>query len=299
MHPGVLRFVRYPVVLAFFSLLLALSVSALGNGLNGDCIWRPMVGECDNCIHCVWARTAVAAVLVILAMSVLWVAARDLLTMHHLRPSTKPLPHKVLIAAVSWLSKPLLITRDGKLAIPWDDGRNICELTGDLGTDIESITQAHAKGAWRGPYPWNGQQFLRAIACHAGILEQVILLGSTGADGSHTQLRDYERLVHLYAPKPAQKPNVDISQPPVEFEDLHAMEDAFAQCIRVIMRKPYTEDDIILDVTGGQKTASIAAALATLSRHKLEFQYVRTGGDNSVLAFNVVAEARPKPGGIG
>lgn len=294
------RLVRHPVVLGFFTLLGALSVSWLADGINGDCLWKPLFEECDGACSSL-SRTIVAFFLVMLAMVVLWIAARDILTPRHLRPSAKFRPHKVIIAAVSSLGQPVNVKANGKLVIPWDDGKHEFELTGDLEQDIENVTAEHAKGAWRGPHPWNGQQFFRAIAPHIRELKQVILLGSPGVKGSHRNLSDYERLVSLYAPAPNTK--VDIKQPPVEFEEIDAMEAAFDRCIHTTMQKSYTEnyikkfyteDDIVIDVTGGQKTASIAAVLATLSRRNLEFQYVRTGGDNRVLPFNVIAESSLK-----
>ena len=75
----------------------------------------------------------------------------------------------------------------------------------------------------------------------------------------------------------------------IRFEDVESLRNEYEALIEKAKRENYTEDDIILDATGGQKTASIAAAMTTFRYRKLKFQYVDTGGNNTVQAYNIVA----------
>lgn len=51
-----------------------------------------------------------------------------------------------------------------------------------------------------------------------------------------------------------------------------------------------SEEDIIIDVTGGQKTTSIAGALVTLNS-QVTFQYVQTNEPYNVVAYDVVIQS--------
>lgn len=75
----------------------------------------------------------------------------------------------------------------------------------------------------------------------------------------------------------------------IEFEDLQALYDNFNEIIqKVTTELGLAQNDIMIDVTGGTKTASIAAALVTLHHPPIEFQYVRTETPFDVLSYNVV-----------
>lgn len=83
---------------------------------------------------------------------------------------------------------------------------------------------------------------------------------------------------------------VHIQQRPIDFENLEDLYSNFNNVIQeVTQRLGYAQSDVMIDVTGGQKTTSIAAALVTLHRPPIEFQYVSTRGCCPVLSYNVVA----------
>ncbi|MHB8165784.1 MAG: hypothetical protein ACYDDT_03265 [Sulfuricella sp.] len=141
------RIFRRPVVMLPLTLLGALSVNWLASGLNGDCLWKPLLGACDSACSS-WGRTIFSFFMAISAMSGLWIAARDILIPRHLRPSKIPCPRKVLIAAVSSLGQPVKAKENGGLVIPWDNCENELKLVGDLEQDIKNIAEAHKNGAW-------------------------------------------------------------------------------------------------------------------------------------------------------
>ncbi len=51
------------------------------------------------------------------------------------------------------------------------------------------------------------------------------------------------------------------------------------------------EEDIIIDVTGGQKTTSIAGAVITLNS-QVSFQYVQTNEPYKIMAYDVMIHSR-------
>lgn len=122
---------------------------------------------------------------------------------------------------------------------------------------------------------WNWQQILRALYPHRDSLVEVHLIGSPDKDnkpgtGSQAFAQDAERLIKTYRPK------VEVITQPqaVDFEDFNAVVSVIGDTLEELKKK-YSEDDIIIDITGGQKTASIAAATVTLNS-QMHFQYVKT-----------------------
>lgn len=116
------------------------------------------------------------------------------------------------------------------------------------------------------------QQNLRAARHHRQNLKWLCLLGSSGANGSARNLDVAEQLFRHYLP------GIEIVTPlrgdlAPDFEDLRQTCDVLRMLVDECR---YDERDIVIDITGGQKTASVAAALVTLDRHDLMFQYVGT-----------------------
>lgn len=118
------------------------------------------------------------------------------------------------------------------------------------------------------------QQNLRAARHHKrkGKLKWVCLVGSSGASGLAATLDLAKQLFEHYLP------GVTIVAPlrdglAPDFENLEQTRDALR---KMIDDSGYADRDIVIDITGGQKTASVAAALVTLDRHDLMFQYVGT-----------------------
>jgi hypothetical protein len=144
----------------------------------------------------------------------------------------------------------------------------------DLKNDIESL------GA---DLRWNWQQLLRAVQPHISKLRRIHLIGSPGPKGSFPQLPLCKALLEHYLPHVTIRP----SSEPVDFEDFDALAECVSQIIQEEKAGGSKERDIIIDVTGGVKTASIAAASVTLN-NQVTFQYVQTNPPYEVYAYDVI-----------
>lgn len=130
------------------------------------------------------------------------------------------------------------------------------------------------------PLKWNWQQLMRALIPHLNYLKEVRLIGSPDrpdkdgqiVKGSKFYAEKAKILVNTYYPDV----EVNIHPKAVDFEDFNALKSELNEIMTDLKKKnKYSADQIIMDVTGGQKTASIAAATVTLSS-QMNFQYVRT-----------------------
>lgn len=151
----------------------------------------------------------------------------------------------------------------------------------------------------RGLPQWTWQQTLRAAHFHHARMERLVLIGSLDGSGTEEQLDLANRYFSDLFPNKVEvlgwPPNgvAGVHTQPVDFENLG---DLMAQLRGVVSRllnssSSYLEEDIVIDCTGGFKTASIAAAMVTLDRPNLAFQYVGTGDHaGRVIAFNAVSE---------
>lgn len=141
------------------------------------------------------------------------------------------------------------------------------------------------------------QQNLRAARHHVknGALKKLILIGSLSEKaGSGTP--ESLQLARQFFTHYLKDKNVEILAPGLEnpavyspdFEKLEATRHALKKAIEY---SGASDKDIIIDVTGGQKTASIAAMMVTLDRKDLMFQYVGTGSQTGrIFGFNVITE---------
>ncbi len=145
---------------------------------------------------------------------------------------------------------------------------------------------------------WSWQQLLRGIEKHVenNKLEQIYLIGSPDTKtmkGSHSVLNVAESIIRDYIQRIKK---IHKHQQPVDFEVFNSLTDALNKAISTFKEEGYHENDIIIDITGGQKTTSIAGAAVTLD-NKVTFQYVQTNpdekGEYKVLAYDVVIQSPP------
>ena len=133
---------------------------------------------------------------------------------------------------------------------------------------------------------WNWQQFLRALATHGcdgkTRLKRLYLMGSKE---SATDLPQCKGIAEQYFS------NIEVScyEMPIDFENVEEVMGGFSRIVKAERGKNTPDRDIVIDVTGGQKTASIAAALITLTS-KITFQYVQTNPPYGVIAYDVISE---------
>ncbi|MBK8640371.1 MAG: hypothetical protein IPN92_19560 [Chromatiaceae bacterium] len=149
---------------------------------------------------------------------------------------------------------------------------------------------------------WKWQQTLRAAHYHATRLQLLVLVGSAGARGSGTQDQLNLAKVFLSTWFPGKVMVYGEPQTPdgaydtrwqADFEDLEGLERLLRNILRELHRDTasFTDADIVIDCTGGFKVASIAAAMVTLDRPQLMFQYVGTGEHaGQVIGFDVSTE---------
>ncbi len=116
---------------------------------------------------------------------------------------------------------------------------------------------------------------MQAIAYHVnrGALERVEVITSPQ---SAEQFDEFKELVHRVFPQY----ELEISNNPVsDFEKVAEVYEKVESVIRALNRashgKKYKDSDMIIDVTGGQKPATIAGVLASVY-HFMEVQYVST-----------------------
>ena len=275
------------VLAASLTLTTIVTAGWVGDGLKGECLFEPWLGACGESHLSLLCRVLAAGVLFGLSLYGLYRITKGLLPFRHLAQTPSVAGHRVLIAALSPFTPQPRVEADNSVVI--EDGDKRVVLTGNLDTDIGAFTTM----SWR----WNGQQFLRALRPHvqARTLEHLVLLGSPGPRGSFDSLAAAEQLARLYAPSVAAQHHPVAIGP----EDIESLQQAFNMWIERFRKQGIAEKDIILDVTGGQKTTSIAAALTTLHSDRIEFQYVQTepkkpGEEIHVIGFNVVIDTAQK-----
>lgn len=131
------------------------------------------------------------------------------------------------------------------------------------------------------------QQTLRAARYHVGTLRHLYLIGSetqtTGrGSGSIDSLRQAEAFFASYLPKAVTVHSLGLSvggsavdpEWTPDFDDILRTREVLTRAVRQCR---HDDSDVMIDITGGPKPASVAAAMVTLDRHQLMFQYVGTG----------------------
>lgn len=136
------------------------------------------------------------------------------------------------------------------------------------------------KTSWEMPY--------LAIKHHAERLEELYVFTSSGARGSH-QLFDCFKTAckHLFPGIIVQ----ELDEHGIDFEDIEIVHNKLDALYAAFdERNIYGPQDVMIDITGGQKPNSIAGAMATLSEGR-RFQYVSKKDDsNQVLSYDLVIE---------
>jgi hypothetical protein len=254
--------------------LIIMTGSWMADGLKGDQLfatWLP-----PALAKCQW--------LIILFAFVVFISASIWLYHHRqafslARSLSRHLcePHSSLILLVSPSNISLPTTSPlFPLYLGLDNGMSI-ELRGtSLTADIQALDQIR----------WNWQQILRALVPHSAKLRRLRLIGSPEPRGSFLQLDLCKAILERYLSGVTILP-VD---EPIDFENFNAL----VQCMRRIIKEEehhgMKEQEIIIDVTGGFKTTSIAGASITFNS-QVTFQYVQTQPPNEVYAYDVIYQS--------
>ena len=184
--------------------------------------------------------------------------------------------HEVLI---------MLLSKQGNLNFSEHPDGRVCwvfEAQGDnkheLMATLDDVCQQKL-----GPFSW--QQNLRALRHHKNRLKAVYLLGSSGNDGSAKDKEVAEQFFKFYLSEDVKVEMLNASG--VDFESLEETRQSLMSIIEHARNAGHQEREMVIDITGGQKTASVAAALVTLDRSDLVFQYVGTGANvGKIIGFN-------------
>jgi len=129
---------------------------------------------------------------------------------------------------------------------------------------------------------------LRAVAPHESKLRRLYLIGSdkgeqAGEPGSTSQLSLCREFLQPYLPK------VEIIQWPAaaDFEDVVSLDETLRDLLAREDSDGRGLHTLCVDITGGQKPASIAGAIATLD-NRVTIQYVQTGGAKQAHTYDLV-----------
>lgn len=244
--------------------LMVVSGGWISAGLNGEVLfeqWHPVFQQ--------FQFLTIIVSTIIFVISVIWLYhyRKYFLAVRTLE-QVQTRPHGVLIVFVSSSNPPVSGDFNDSIIV----NGNSVTLTGDIEKDIQELKN----------YKWNWLQMLRALRPHKEKLKLIYLIGSSGRNGSFEQLDMVEKFFSRYFP------NVIIKRynNGLDFEDIEEMIDTLRNLIRTLKKEGNDEKDIIIDITGGQKTASIAGAVATLNSN-IKFQYVQTREPYDVISYNV------------
>ena len=150
---------------------------------------------------------------------------------------------------------------------------------------------------------WLWEMPLRAIAHHLPKLQKIIVVCSEGniSQGKlfHDICRRWDgdfkgKSIYLLAKqKESERPVLlDYQNYPAsnecegwDFENF----DEITEALRTLAKILQKDKDMVIDITGGQKTTSVAAISTTINKG-IQAQYVQTEGTNRVIGYDVVYE---------
>lgn len=173
---------------------------------------------------------------------------------------------------------------------------SLLHLTNDIDADIGRM-----EAFKRSNRPWSWEMPLRAIRYHLGTLETVTLVCSRESicqaglflnicarydrfkNLSFSLLARTGRRLRLHSVTEASFP---CSHEGFDFESFDELSRAIWQLLRKFGKKGYFEDDIMIDITGGQKPTSIVGASVTFNR-RVKAQYIQTNSPWDVLSYDV------------
>ena len=269
------KFLRmYPWGALLSGWLILISGSWVADGMKGEMLFADWTWGRLFADH-QWLGLTLAAACLMLASLWLYSHQRDFTRVRGLSQVVCT-PHRSLVILVSTPNHILEEKDDGSLHLPQQDGPEI-RFTGDLDEDIDNIPP---------DLRWNWQQLLRGLRPHADMLERVRLIGSSGANGSFDHLESCKAMLQRYVPR-----ECTITPHPrkTDFEDFNGLVRQLREIVVEEKKAGMTDEDVIIDITGGPKTASIAGSGITFTT-EVTFQYVRTHPPFDVYAYDVVQQ---------
>jgi len=179
------------------------------------------------------------------------------------------------------------------------------ELRHDLRGDLKKLIEYK-----RSSPPWRWEMPLRAIEHHLGKLDTIIVLCS---HQSMRQAGRFQKILQGYPELTGVNMRflvktddwayslADTYDPQIHegfnFEHFDELSDALAYLLRKFRRGKFTDSDIMIDFTGGQKVTSVVAAAITFNR-SIKAQYVQTNDPWKAISYDILL-ASPDTGGLG
>jgi len=157
---------------------------------------------------------------------------------------------------------------------------------GQIKATLQEALEKLDKNTWAMP--------LKALDYHRETLERLIVIPSADSKkqvGTHQEFGQFKALVEAIwssCQKMTVKGMGTINQnyqQGVDFEDAPALVEAIDDVYKYLLNQHYSAEQILIDVTGGQKLTTVAGAAVSLVEGRL-FQYVSTI-DKQVAIFNV------------
>lgn len=122
---------------------------------------------------------------------------------------------------------------------------------------------------------------LKAIEFHKSRIETLYLFTSSGVKGTTTDSNLFVRLVKVLYPGISV---VELVPGGLDFENIQEIFRVVEDLYGYALAHGYKEKDVLVDITGGKKTNSIAASIATLAAGR-KFQYISE--DKVVRSYDV------------
>ncbi|MBK7675744.1 MAG: hypothetical protein IPJ27_13840 [Candidatus Accumulibacter sp.] len=264
------------ITLAFVILLLQ---SWIADGIKGDQLfpWLPGGALIFGAAESGWCLLGMGLLSVGCA-GVLYARRRSFVpvTVQRIGQPGRVEPHAVLVLTVSW---PGWQWESGQLTRT--DPNTTKQESHALPATLPAVLDVMAALGQREKFAW--EQLLRAIREHLPRLQRVILIGSSGTNGTAASFDACRQMIAHYFPGLVQ---ASIQARTASFE---ALDDLLGVYRKIIVEEAQRKGDVMIDVTGGTKVVSIAAAMVTLEHPEIEFQYVETEGEKRVRTFNVIS----------
>lgn len=121
-----------------------------------------------------------------------------------------------------------------------------------------------------------------AIKYHEQSLKFLYVFTSSGKNPSSSLMPTFKRVINTIFS------GINVEEFPkggMDFENVKEVFEKVEEFYQEMKNKGLNENDIIVDITGGQKTNTIAAAISTLARGR-KFQYVSTR-DKKVISYDI------------
>lgn len=267
---------------ALLAVVLATLVGWLGDGLKGEtlfCAWSGRVEADCRAMGWHWFAMAgcAAAIVALLALG------RNLFSRLGGVEELSSVEHRPSRAMVALFSSP------NHARIEFADDAMVVQLVASqpgerwpAGSHVEE-TLAELDGK---NFRWNWIPLLRAINTHGAKLETVMLIGSTD---SAKFVGEFRRVLQTVMGE--QAPEVRLAKLTPSFSDLDQVRQAIKRELADMSRLegPHGKlqpEDIVINVTGGTKTAGIAAAVAAMD-HGASLEYSE---NKELLTYRIVAQ---------